>query len=84
MGLLKKLSITIITFVVLVSCGSSNGIGSTNASIVSNENINTTFNNEYKRHIKEYYGQIESKEYEVIRKKIEQELPYKISSQDAV
>ncbi|MEQ3665122.1 MULTISPECIES: hypothetical protein [unclassified Olleya] len=38
MGLLKKLSITIITFVVLVSCGSSNGIGSTNASIVSNEN----------------------------------------------
>lgn len=84
MGLLKKLSITIITFVVLVSCESSNGIGSTNASIVSNENINTTFNNEYKRHIKEYYGQIESKEYEVIRKKIEQELPYKISSQDAV
>lgn len=84
MGLLKKIYITIITFVVLVSCGSSNGIGSTNASIVSNENINTTFNNEYKRHIKEYYGQIESKEYEVIRKKIEQELPYKISPQDAV
>ena len=84
MGLLKKIYITIITFVVLVSCGSSNDTGSADASIVSTKNINTTFNNEYRRHIKEYYGQIESKEYEVIRKKIEQELPYQISPQNAV
>ena len=84
MSLLKNSCLAIFTLVLIISCGSSNVTGNKRASIISTNNINTTFNSEYKRHVKEYYGQIESKEYEVIRKKIEQELPYQISPQNAV
>ena len=84
MSLLKNSCLAIFTLVLIISCWISNVTGNKRASVISTNNINTTFNSEYKRHVKEYYGQIESNEYEVIRKKIEQELPYQISPQNAV